>query len=168
MKRSSLRNPALRNLVVAFALLLAVPATAEPEVDLHDLTWFVHIDLINPGAGEDLAYWTNVIEEAVESGNRLLAGRNGPVDNVCCTKMTNSVAVTTFGSPGDGLDVVDSVSDQNAIAGWGGSGSRAFLVDSLTYCNGSSPSAIGCALRPSCSGNGQSSHSLSSTKQKSS
>lgn len=150
----------LSGFVLMLFLLGAGPAAANPEVDLHDLTWFVHVDLIDPGEGEDLAYWTNVIEEAVESGNRLLVGRNGPADNACCTKLTNSVSVATFGTAGDGLDIVDSVTDQNAIAATGGTGSRAFLVDSLTYCNGSSPSAIGCALRPSCSANANDDPSL--------
>lgn len=141
--------------LLSFLLLLgAGHAAANPEVDLHDLTWFVHVDLIDPGAGEDLAYWTNVIEEAVESGNRLLVGRNGPTDTACCTKLGSSLSVTTFGTTLDGLDVIDSAADQNAIAATGGGGSRAFLVDSLTYCNGASPSAIGCAVRPGCSGNG--------------
>ncbi|MBB82958.1 MAG: hypothetical protein CL931_04015 [Deltaproteobacteria bacterium] len=150
-------NPSasLSRLLALLFFLWASPALAAPEVDLHDLTWFVHVDLIDAGVGRDLAFWTNVIEESVEGGNRLLAGRNGPVDNVCCTKMTHSVAVTTFGNAGDGLDVIDSMADQTALADdWSVPGSSAFLVDSLTYCNGSSPSAIGCARRPSCTSNG--------------
>lgn len=135
-----------------FFLSLAAPsAFAEPEVDLHDLTWFVHVDLIDAGAGEDLAYWTGVINDALTSGNRLLEGRNGPVDNACCTRLA-AVSVDTFGSPGDGLDVIDSDAEQDVLAGIGLPGSRAFLVDSLTWCNGSSPTAIGCALRPGCTG----------------
>ncbi|MEM9174324.1 MAG: hypothetical protein AAGC67_03755 [Myxococcota bacterium] len=154
MNRSLRSFAALAAAVLALSAGLAPSASAVPEVDLHDLTWFVHVDLIDAGSGRDLAFWTNVIEESVEGGNRLLAGRNGPVDNVCCTKLTSSVSVSTFGTPGDGLDVIDSVADQNILAATGGSGSRAFLVDSLTYCNGSSPTAIGCAQRPSCTGNG--------------
>ncbi len=156
MTLSALSNTTgrLSGVLLLLLSLIAGPVSANPEVDLHDLTWFVHVDLIDPGAGEDLAYWTNVIEESVERGNRLLVGRNGPADNACCTKLANSVSVTTFGSTGDGLDVIDSLADQNAIAGTGGAGSRAFLVDSLTYCNGSSPTAIGCAVLPGCDGNG--------------
>ncbi|MCR9094000.1 MAG: hypothetical protein NXI30_07275 [bacterium] len=132
----------------------AAAAQTGPEVDLHDLTWFVHVDLIDPGAGEDLVYWSNAISEAVDQGNQLLQGSHGPADNVCCAKLGSSVAVSTFGSPDDGLDVIDSLADQQAIAALGsGMGSSAFLVDSLTYCSGSSPGAIGCALRPNCSAN---------------
>jgi len=148
--RSALRRLAL---VASIFFGFSGSAVAAPEVDVHDITWFVHIDLINVGAGEDLAYWTGVIEGSVAQGNNLLVGRNGPADQVCCTEMTNSIAVTTFGTPGDGLDVIDTLGEQNILGATGGSGSRAFLVDSLTYCNGSSPSAIGCATLPSCSGN---------------
>lgn len=150
----------LTGFLAVLGLLGAGSAAANPEVDLHDLAWFVHVDLINSGTGEDLAYWTNVIEEAVEGGNRLLVGRNGPVDNACCTKLGSSVSVSTFGTTGDGLDIIDGLADQNAIATTGGVGSRAFLVDSLTYCNGASPSAIGCALQPNCSANANDDPSL--------
>ena len=49
---SSLRNAMQRlsGFVLMHSLLGAGPAGANPEVDLHDLTWFVHVDLIDPGA----------------------------------------------------------------------------------------------------------------------
>jgi len=144
----------LASALCLFVSLAAPSAFAEPEVDLHDLTWFVHVDLIDVEDGEDLAYWTSVITNAVDRGNRLLEGRSGPSDNVCCTKVTSTVAVQTFGTTGDGLDVIDSAADQTALAMTGLPGSRGFLVDSLTWCNGSSPTAIGCASRPACNGNG--------------
>ena len=129
-------------------------AKSAPAVDLHELNWFVHVDLINAGAGQDLAYWQGVIDDAVRSGNGLLEGGQGPFDTPCCTRLGRSVSVTTFGTPGDGLDIMDTGSDQTAIANAGGAGSNAFLIDSLTYCGGSAPGAIGCAINPSCSGNG--------------
>ncbi|MEZ4290327.1 MAG: hypothetical protein R3E53_07225 [Myxococcota bacterium] len=48
--------------------------------------------------------------------------------------------------PGDGLDVVDTQGDQNAIAGLGAS-SKAYLADSMTWCAGLAPAAIGCAMQ---------------------
>lgn len=150
--RRLLPSPHL-GLIGLLLISFASSVTAAPEIDVHDLSWFVHVDLINPGAGEDLTYWTGVIQDVVDRANNLLVGRNGPADQVCCTQMTSSVAVSTFGTPGDGLDVVDSAADQNSIAATGLPGSRVFLVDSLTYCNASSPGAIGCAIRPTCTGN---------------
>ncbi len=143
----------LVGLAVAAVMIAPTPVRAAPEVDLHDLTWYVHVDLIDAGAGRDLAFWQTTLTSLMDSANRLLEGGQGPFDNACCTRLTSSVAVTTFGSPGDGLDVIDSLADQNAIAAIG-TGSRAFLVDSTTYCAGPSEGAIGCALRPSCNTNG--------------
>ncbi len=135
------------------ALLLVAPsALAAPEVDLHDLTWYVHVDLINPGAGEDLAYWQTVIDTALVTSNRLLEGRQGPIDQPCCTRLARSAALVTFGMPEDGLDVVDDADDQDRIAALA-SGSSAFLIDSATYCSGPSIGALGCAIRPGCTNN---------------
>jgi hypothetical protein len=57
------------------------------------------------------------------------------------------VTLQTFGTPSDGLDVVDA-GDFNVISALGGSGSRAFLVDSINSCGGGP--AIGCAHFPAC------------------
>ncbi len=130
----------------------ASSASAVPEVDLHELTWSVHVDLIDPGAGEDLAYWQGVLDDLMVTSNRLLEGGQGPLDQPCCTRLANSIPLATFGTTGDGLDVIDTLAEQNAIAALA-SGSSAFLVDSLTYCGGAAPGAVGCALLPACTGN---------------
>ncbi|MBJ18643.1 MAG: hypothetical protein GY910_18040 [bacterium] len=140
-------------LVGLAALLLCVPrAGAAPEVDLHELTWYVHVDLINAGLGEDLDYWQGVLDELMSTSNKLLEGKQGPIDRSCCTRLAASVPLVTFGAPGDGLDVIDTPAEQGAISAIG-TGSSAFLVDSITYCDGASPGAIGCALKPACTGN---------------
>ena len=146
--------------VLSWMLLSASTASAAQDVDLHDLTWYVHVDLIDAGAGRDLAFWQNVIDESVAQANILLEGGQGPFDTPCCTRLGSSATVTTFGTPGDGLDVIDSSADQSFLNTFGGSSSDAFLVDSMTYCGGSSPGAIGCAETPFCSGNGNDDPSL--------
>lgn len=128
---------------------LAVPPTA----DLHDLEWFVHVDLIDAGAGRDLAYYQGLIDAAMSEATTLIEGTQGPVDAPCCTRLIATASVATFGTTGDGLDVLDSAADYAVISGLGIS-SQAFLVDSLTYCGGSAPTSIGCAVRPSCDLNG--------------
>lgn len=128
-------------------------AEAAPTVDLHRLTWYVHVELIDAGAGRDLAYWQSVIDAAVASANDLVEGRQGPFDRACCTRLDRTAPVATFGSVGDGRDVLDALSDQNFFNSAGGAGSNAFLIDSMTYCGGSAPTAIGCAERPGCDGN---------------
>jgi hypothetical protein len=139
-------------LLCLFLPFLPSVAASAPAVDLHELNWYVHIDLINPGMGEDLAYWQGVLDAAAGSGNGLLEGGQGPFDEPCCTRLGRSVSVATFGTPGDGLDVIDSAEDEAAIVNAGGSGSNAFLVDSMTYCGGPTTTAIGCAKRPNCNG----------------
>ncbi|MFK7896113.1 MAG: hypothetical protein AB8G23_09775 [Myxococcota bacterium] len=142
--------------LLAAALFLtavtAAPSQAAPDVALHDLNWFVHVDLVN--GSENLAYWQGVIEDSLDSANNLLEGGQGPFDQACCTRFEASVSLSTFGSPGDGLDVMNTVSDQNWFDANSGGGSNGYLIDSMTYCGGSSPSAIGCAERPNCNGNG--------------
>lgn len=128
-------------------------ASAAPQVDLHDLDWYVHVDLVDPAVGRDLAYWQGVIDDALVTSNRLVEGQQGPGDQPCCSRLAASTPLTTFGTPGDGLDVIDSDAEQSLLAGIGGSGSRAFLVDSTSWCSGPSPGSIGCAIRPACSSN---------------
>ncbi len=152
--RPTFFHPNAIAVLLLFALAFARPALAGPDVDLHELSWYVHVDVIDVGAGRDLAFWEAAIDAAVSSGNDLLEGPQGPVDAPCCTRITRNVSVTTFGSTGDGLDVVDSLADQNAIGAHSSTGSAAYLVDSITYCGGSQPLAIGCAVRPGCDGDG--------------
>jgi hypothetical protein len=138
--------------LAALLLLVASSGTAlaGPEVDLHALRFFVHVDLVEPAAGRDLAFWQDVVDDAVTRGSQLLEGVQGPADAACCTQLTRTAPLATFGTPGDGLDVVDSLADQQAIASLvGPSGSRAFLVDTIDYCAGPG-AAAGCASLGAC------------------
>ncbi len=148
-----------RRLATAAACLVGLVATgaaspsgaAPPTADLHELTWNVHVDLIDAGAGRDLAFWQGVLETAMAEANLLLEGNQGTLDQACCTRI-EPVTVVTFGTPGDGLDVIDSAAD-SAWLQTVGTGSQAFLVDSLSWCGGPALGAIGCANLPSCTGN---------------
>ncbi|MCH8084363.1 MAG: hypothetical protein IH885_09020 [Myxococcales bacterium] len=125
---------------------------AAPTTNLHELKWLVHVDMIDAGAGRDLAFYEAIINQAVDDATILIEGDQGPADSPCCDAI-EVLSVDTFGTPGDGLDVPSSQSDHDALdAIVGSSGSTAFLVDSLSYCGGSAPNAIGCAARPPCSG----------------
>ncbi len=136
------------SLLLAVGVLFAPNAFATPEVDLHELTFYVHVDLIDAGAGQDLPFWQALVDDMVTRGSDLLEGRNGPADQVCCTRITQSAPLVTFGTTGDGLDIIDSAADQTALDGIG-TGSRAFLVDMIDYCSGPG-GAIGCAEVGSC------------------
>jgi len=134
-----------------FALMLALglplgcggPSIDESARRIHDLVWRVHVDLIDVGAGRGLAYYTDLITESSTLANRLLQGHQGPFDNGCCVEL-DTIRVTTFGQPGDGLDVVDS---EDEIAAIEDQGAGAYLVQTLLFC--SEPvNAIGCAQQP--------------------
>jgi len=126
---------------------------AVEDVDLHDLNWYVHVDLVT--VAEDLAYWQAVLEGELDIANRLIEGRQGPVDTACCARMAGAASVAVFGTPGDGYDVIDSASKLNNLNSiFGGSGSNAYLVDGITYCGGPAPTSVGCAVQSNCSGNG--------------
>jgi hypothetical protein len=133
---------------VPFSALAVAPTT-----NLHELKWRVHVDMIV--AGRDLSFYEALIEQAADDAVILIEGDQGPADSPCCDVLT-ALSVGTFGAPGDGLDTPSSAADQAAldviVAGLGGS--VAFLVDSLSYCGGFAPGAIGCATRPLvCDGN---------------
>ena len=38
--------------------------------DVHDLTWYVHVDLIDAGAGRDLAFYQGLLDAAAAEANR--------------------------------------------------------------------------------------------------
>ncbi|MEZ4331983.1 MAG: hypothetical protein R3F35_09510 [Myxococcota bacterium] len=143
----------LLGLVLGLGLSGAARVEAGPSVDLHQLHWYVHVDLVDLGSGRGLDYWQGVIDDAMARGSELLEGRNGPFDRACCVRLTRTASVSTFGTPGDGRDVMDTLADQNYFNTAGGSGSNAFLIDSMSYCGGSAPGSIGCAERPSCNSN---------------
>lgn len=151
----SLRRAGLSLLVcLLLVATFATPASSAQDVDLHELTWYVHVDLIDAGAGRSLAYWQGVIDDAVADANVLIQGGQGPSDNICCAELARTANVVTFGSPNDGYDVINTSGEQNNLQNFAGGSSSAFLVDSITWCGGSSPAAIGCAELPNCNGNG--------------
>ncbi len=126
---------------------------AAPTTNLHELKWLVHVDMIDVGAGRDFAFYEAIINQAVDDATILIEGDQGPADSPCCDAI-EVLSIDTFGTPGDGLDVPSSAADQTALdVIAGSSGSTAFLVDSMTYCGGSAPNAIGCGVVPSCTGN---------------
>ena len=47
-------------LVALLAVSMGTAGAMPPAADVHDLRWFVHVDLIDAGAGQDLAFWQDV------------------------------------------------------------------------------------------------------------
>jgi hypothetical protein len=131
----------------------AAPADAgtPPPADLHAIRWFVHTDLVDDEA--PLASYEALIASALADARRVLEGSQGPADTVCCQKLESAdqgggVTLSTFGAPMDGLDHIGP-GEFDVLATLGGSGSRGFLVDSISDCGGGP--ALGCATLPACS-----------------
>ena len=81
----------------------------------------------------------------------ILQGTQGPADAPCCTELVPATALTLFGSPGDGLDMIDFDADLPALRAIAGGAPAVFLVTALTTCGGvMAPTAVGCAETPSC------------------
>ena len=132
-------------LVIPLALIFALPAQAAPLKETHSLPFFVHIDMIDPGAGRDLAYFQQLIGERTGDANVLIQGHQGPADVGCCVEL-DPVSVTTFGSPGDGLDIISNASDMASVQA---NGPGAYLVQTIQYCAGNVGSGIrGCGVQP--------------------
>ena len=144
----------LRTAILAVALCGIGPsAGAAPAVDVHDLTWWVHVDLTDQGAGsQPLSFYAGLIQQATADASVLVKGNHGPSDVPCCTEL-GVVQVNVFGTTGDGLDVPSSLADWQALrAATSGVGSHAFLVDSLGWCGSPTTTAIGCGDTPTCTG----------------
>jgi hypothetical protein len=144
----------IATLSLALFLFAPLASAVAPTANLHQITWLVHIDLIDVGAGKDLTYYSDLIAEGTATATDFVKGDQGPFDQACCNVL-ETISVATFGTPGDGLDVPSSQADYDVIdAIVGASGSYGFLVDSLGYCGGPTTTAIGCAQRPTCDGDG--------------
>jgi hypothetical protein len=134
------------SLLVLVALVPLASANAAPTKNVHNMDWFVHIDMIDAGAGMDLAFYQALIEDRLREADRLIQGHQGPVDNGCCVEL-DPVTVTTFGTVGDGLDMITTSGELDMVLG-GGATAGAYLVELVHYCNSFSPGIRGCANSP--------------------
>jgi len=147
---------AQRLAVLVTAALLGMSAVAHAQsADLHELQWYIHIDMIT--GTEPLSFWEGFIDEATAESEILLKGNQGSTsftDTACCSELTKASA-GTYGTTGDGLDTPTSSqipSMRSAIQGGDPGGSVAFLVRDIALC-GTSSTATGCGVRPSCNSN---------------
>jgi hypothetical protein len=133
------RALALLCTAVAFALA-AGSARAQIARTVDRTQWAIHVDVADQ---LDLAALRRYLAEA----DRLLQGDEGSSDVACCVTLQaaapagrpDAEALVTFGAPGDGLDVIDSLEKWNQIQGL-----RA-IVQTISWCSYNNPSLIGCA-----------------------
>ena len=130
-------------------LLLPLQAAAAPQLSHHPLHWFVVKEAEAPG--RDLAYYSEQIAQASADADALLQGVQAPAptDVACCA----SIDVLQIDEISESeLVAVDAMSDFGLMTNLCGTGTCAFLVDSITLanCGGGGGTAVGCSDQPLC------------------
>jgi len=105
---------------------------------VHDagLTYANHVAVTNPMTDARLDEILDLASLRAGSGD--FAG-----DVACCTRVSRSGAARSFGSTGDGLDVIDNGTELNAVLNH--SIARVKVVRAINYCGGAGTNIIGCA-----------------------
>jgi hypothetical protein len=91
----------------------------------------------------------NNLDAALEDVTFVMNFQNASDDMACCIKLARGSDSRTFGTPGDGLDVITTSSELSAVIN--NSIARVKVVDYIGYCGGPGSGIIGCAKTP---GNG--------------
>ncbi len=118
--------------------------TLDPASRVHNsaLTYANHVDVTNP-----------MTEARLDSILRLASLRVGrgddPSDIACCITVARSGSAKTFGSAGDGLDVIDN--DAEMRSALSNAAARVKIVKAINYCGAPGTNIVGCAWTP---GNG--------------
>lgn len=88
---------------------------------------------------------TNGRLDAILRDASLRAGRDDYDEDIaCCVRLERSGSAKSFGSPGDGLDVIDS--SEEALAVFEVSAARVKVVRAINWCGSPGMNIIGCAL----------------------
>jgi len=119
----------------------AAPEAFDTQTRVHDsgLDYANHVDLANKMTDSRL-------DGALERVN-LRAGRADYAGDVaCCITASRLGTAQSFGSPGDGLDVIDTNTEINAVLG--DPAARVKVVTAINYCGGAGSNIIGCGGTP--------------------
>lgn len=121
--------------------LPAVTYVADPAArsHRHGLSFTNHAGLSSPMS-------TTRLESLLAEATRRAGRGNYDGDVACCTELVRAGLGATFGSSGDGLDIVDSASELSSVLSV--SNGRAKVVDAINYCGGPGMNIIGCASSP--------------------
>jgi hypothetical protein len=121
----------MRCILVALVLLVLFPGEGVAEIGrrIDSLVFSIHVDVASQLDLEELRQHLNSVRAWAESSR-------GPDDVSCCTEI-QAISLEVFGTPGDGLDVIDSESKWNQL------GSRKAFVQDIAWCVGPT-STCGC------------------------
>ena len=115
--------------------------TFDLDLDAHEnsITYANHPAVTNP--------MTDTRLDQVFAESNLRAGRADYTDDVaCCITLSRLDTAKTFGTSGDGLDIIDTGSELSAVLGNGIS--RVKVVRAINDCGGPGSNIIGCAWTP--------------------
>jgi hypothetical protein len=122
----------------------SLPDDFDTQARVHDsgIDYANHVDLGNKMTDTRL-------DNAFDAINLWAGKSNFSGDVACCVTVSRLGTAGSFGSPGDGLNVIDTSSELNAVIGNGVA--RVKVVADLNYCGGPGTNIIGCGNTP---GNG--------------
>jgi hypothetical protein len=117
------------------------PAGIDPNPASHliGLTYANHVDTNNPMRNDDL-------DPALVDVNWVINFEHAPDDMACCIKLEREGNARSFGTPGDGLDVITTSSELNAVIN--NPIARVKIVDYIGWCGGPGSGIIGCGYTP--------------------
>jgi hypothetical protein len=119
---------------VLLAGLAAPMARAQIARRVDRVQYSIHVDV---AAQVDLAELRVYLAEATQ----LFQQDQGADDIPCCMSL-QSDSLVVFGTPGDGLDVIEDADEFDALQG------RRALVQTISWCGSYNPSLVGCAEQP--------------------
>jgi len=110
----------------------------DTQSQVHDsgLTYASHVNVTNPM--DDTRLDSILHEASLRAGRADFSG-----DLACCITVSRSGNAKTFGTPTDGLDIIDTNAELNAVLNDGVA--RVHVVRGINYCGGTGSNIIGCA-----------------------
>ncbi len=125
------------------------PSNLAGDLDMHP-SGRVHEAPLAYANHVDLALGDRMTDNRLDTVLReasLRAGRDDyDTDVACCIAVSRAGAGGNFGTPGDGLDIVDDQADLTAV--FAAPGGRVKIVKLIKWCGSFNPNIIGCAETP--------------------
>ncbi len=95
-------------LLLGVLALIPSPSAADQSRQVDPLVFSIHVDLLSQFDLADL-------HRALEAARAIFQGSLGPTDVACCTQI-DAIELEIFGTPGDGLDVIDSQAKRDRLS----------------------------------------------------
>lgn len=111
----------------------------QPRVHTTPLTYANHVDVVDPMTDARL-------DEVLALSSLRIGRQDFTGDTACCVTFQRAAPGGTFGTPGDGLDTIDDVTElSTALSDPSG---RMKVVRAINWCGGAGTNIIGCGYTP--------------------